>query len=200
MTSGCAFNSNAPALACPKAARPRHDQISNVWIRNAGNAPAQGTRASANTSGPDSTLARRPLVKLRSPPRGAAPNEENLFLLPDRTLASEPAKENDPTVDLMSRRHPLSSTRTFEKALMTCRLSRSRQLQKAKLLLLGDLASLLRSLLHCALRLLRLLCLLSFLGHVALRCVRWLNRCMQSGIECTLIPNTPTQRKKQRLA
>jgi len=23
---------------------------------------------------------------------------------------------------------------------------------------------------------------------------------MQSGIECTLIPNTPTQRKKQRLA
>jgi hypothetical protein len=127
-------------------------------------------------------------------------NEENLFLLPDRPLASEPAKENDPTVDLMSRRHPLSSTRTFEKALMTCRLSRSRQLQKAKLLLLGDLAGLLRSLLHCALRLLRLLCLLSFLGHVALRCVRWLNRCMQSGIECTLIPNTPTQRKKQRLA
>src|SRR3954468_19543824 len=83
---------------------------------------------------------------------------------------------------------------------MTCRLSRSRQLQKAKLLLLGDLAGLLRSLLHCALRLLRLLCLLSFLGHVALRCVRWLNRCMQSGIECTLIPNTPTPRKKQRLA
>ena len=32
-------------------------------------------------------------------------NEENLFLLPDR-------KENGPTVDLMSRRHPLSSTRT----------------------------------------------------------------------------------------
>ena len=73
----------------------------------------QGTRASANTSGPDSTLTARLLVKLQSRRTGAAPNEENLFLLPDRTLASEPAKENDPTVDLMSRRHPLSSTRTF---------------------------------------------------------------------------------------
>jgi hypothetical protein len=45
--------------------------------------------------------------------QGAAPNEENLFLLPDRTLTSEPVKADDPTVDLMSRRHPLSSTRTF---------------------------------------------------------------------------------------
>ena len=50
------------------------------------------TRASANTSGPDSTLTRRPLVKLRSPIREPAPNEENLFLLPDLILASEPAK------------------------------------------------------------------------------------------------------------
>lgn len=50
------------------------------------------TRASANTSGPDLTMARRPLVKLRSSLRRAAPNEENLFLLPDRALASEPAK------------------------------------------------------------------------------------------------------------
>jgi len=33
--------------------------------------------------------------------------------------------------------------------------------RKRSLLLLGDLAGLLRSLLHCALRLLRLLCLLS---------------------------------------
>src|SRR5207245_10082571 len=157
------------------SARPRRGQISNVGIWECRQYPGlKRTRASANTSGPDSTLARRPPVKLRSPLRRTAPNEENLFLLPDRPLASEPAQENDPTVDLMSRRHPLSSTRTFEKALMTCRLSRSRQLQKAKLLLLGDLASLLRSLLHCALRLLRLLCLLSFLGHVALRCVRWL--------------------------
>ena len=63
------------------------------------------TRASANTSGPDSTMARRPLVKLRGSLRRAAPNEENSFLLPDR-------KENGPTVDLMSRRHPLSSIRS----------------------------------------------------------------------------------------
>jgi len=65
----------------------------------------QGTRASANTSGPDSTLTARLLVKLQNRRTGPAPNEENLFLLPDR-------EESDPTVDLMSRRHPLSSTRT----------------------------------------------------------------------------------------
>lgn len=64
------------------------------------------TRASANTSGPDSTLARRPVVKLRSPQEGE----------PHRTKKTRffcrTAKENSPTVDLMSRRHPLSSTRT----------------------------------------------------------------------------------------
>lgn len=38
--------------------------------------------------------------------RRSAPNEENLFLLPDR-------ESDGPTVDLMSRRHPLSSTRTL---------------------------------------------------------------------------------------
>jgi hypothetical protein len=44
-----------------------------------------------------------------------APNEENSFLLPDRTLTSELAKADDPTVDLMSRRHPLSSIRTSKR-------------------------------------------------------------------------------------
>ncbi len=42
-----------------------------------------GTRASANTSGPDSTESNEPLVKLRTF-EGSAPNEESLFLLPDR--------------------------------------------------------------------------------------------------------------------
>src|SRR6476620_1020325 len=65
----------------------------------------------------------------------------------------------------MSRRHPLSSIRTLW-ALMTCRPQREPATSVAKLLLLlRDLAGLLRSLLHCALRLLRLL---RFLGHVAL--------------------------------
>ena len=49
---------------------------------------------------------------------------------------------------------------------MTCRHQAAGNfLKRDLLLLLGDLAGLLRSLLHCALR---LLCLLSFLGHVAL--------------------------------
>jgi hypothetical protein len=42
---------------------------------------ALGTRASANTSGPDFTWAEKSPVKLR---KGSAPNEENCFLLPDR--------------------------------------------------------------------------------------------------------------------
>jgi len=51
-------------------------------------------------------------------------------------------------------------------ALVTSPASSRRQLLKRDLLLLlGDPAGLLRSLLHCALRLLRLL---RFLGHVAL--------------------------------
>src|SRR5450830_397900 len=82
-------------------------------------------------------------------------------------------------------------------APVTSPASSCRQFRMASLLLLlGDLAGLLRSLLHCALRLLRLLngllCLLSFLGHVALLIkVRWLNRCVHSGIEMHFIPNTP---------
>jgi hypothetical protein len=57
------------------------------------------------------------------------------------------------------------------------------------LLLLGDPAGLLRSLLHCTLRF-----LLRFLRHVALL-MRWLNRCVHSGIEMHYLPNTPTLKK-----
>jgi len=82
--------------------------------------------------------------------------------------------------DLMSRRHPLSSMEPPELEFASREANRSegsrdvpassrRQFFRSEnsLLLLGDLAGLLGSLLHCALRLLRLL---SFLGHVALRC------------------------------
>jgi hypothetical protein len=97
MTPEGAFNSPAAALACPKAVRStQRDAVAVRSAMSEKGMPAiprpQGTRASANTSGPDFTLTRRPLVKLRSPLRRAAPNEENLFLLPDRALASEPAK------------------------------------------------------------------------------------------------------------
>jgi hypothetical protein len=46
-----------------------------------GNGAFRGTRASANTSGPDFSPGFGP-VKLRT--GRSAPNEENLFLLPDR--------------------------------------------------------------------------------------------------------------------
>jgi len=39
----------APALACPKAARPRHGQISNVGKGNAGNTPASRERGRRRT-------------------------------------------------------------------------------------------------------------------------------------------------------
>jgi hypothetical protein len=67
-----------------------------------------GTRASANTSGPDFTLGFEPdeIADQRS-----APNEENLFLLPDRISWSKLLERTIQPFDLMSRRHPLSSTR-----------------------------------------------------------------------------------------
>lgn len=82
-------------------------QISNVGKWECRQYPGlRRTRASANTSGPDFTMARRPLVKLRSP----------FFGEPHRTKKTRffcrTVKANDPTVDLMSRRHPLSSIRT----------------------------------------------------------------------------------------
>lgn len=67
-----------------QASAAARGQIGNVWKRECRQYPGlRRTRASANTSGPDSTLARRPLVKLRSSLRRTAPNEENSFLLPD---------------------------------------------------------------------------------------------------------------------
>jgi hypothetical protein len=107
----------------------------------------------------------------------------------------------------MSRRHPLRRPELYEtesafsgsKPSGALRgragIKAAGHFQASLLLLLRDLAGLLRSLLHCALRFLRLL---SFLSHSALRCSRWLIRCVHSGIEMHCIPNTPTQRKKQR--
>jgi hypothetical protein len=68
----------------------------------------QGTRASANTSGPDFTWAKTAgeIADQRS-----APNEENSFLLPDRFSKNELFESTIQPFDLMSRRHPLSSTR-----------------------------------------------------------------------------------------
>jgi len=91
---------------------------------------AQGTRASANTSGPDFTLAK---IAGEIATSRSAPNEENLFLLPDRLSLERNSFENAiQPFDLMSRRHPLSSTEPSDlksavkkqivlKAPVTCR-------------------------------------------------------------------------------
>jgi hypothetical protein len=50
-------------------------------------------------------------VKLRI--LGSAPNEENLFLLPDRFSKERTPRKTIQPFDLMSRRHPLSSTRAL---------------------------------------------------------------------------------------
>jgi hypothetical protein len=69
-----------------------------------------GTRASANTSGPDSTWQRAP-VKLRT--SISAPNEENLFSSAGPISDKRVFEKSIQPFDLMSRRHPLSSTRAF---------------------------------------------------------------------------------------
>jgi len=67
-----------------RAAWDQDDCFEGFWemARRAPMAPAQGTRASANTSGPDFTEAKS--AGEIADPWGSAPNEENLFLLPDR--------------------------------------------------------------------------------------------------------------------
>ena len=78
---GRSSRKRAPALA----RRGRSDQqYVGSWVieRQAANAAARRTRASANTSGPDFTVAWKPgeIAELER----SAPNEENQFLLPDR--------------------------------------------------------------------------------------------------------------------
>ena len=66
-----------------------------------------GTRASANTSGPDLTSAKVAWGETADMKR-SAPCEEKPFLLPDPPSRNASAsRRSDPAVDLMSRRHPL---------------------------------------------------------------------------------------------
>ena len=136
-----------------------------------------GTRASANTSGPDFTQAtRRP--ERNCGPGTADPHrtKKTCFFCGTGFEVLAPQKLIQP-FDLMSRRHPLSSVGALrigicslrseptQRAPMTRRPQMAGDVVRRDLLLLGDLAGLLRSLLHCALRL-----LLRFLSHSALRC------------------------------
>ena len=109
----------------------------------------------------------------------------------------------DPAVDLMSRRHPLSSTRAYSDNLanfvlglvMTCRHQAAGNSCRSEVTSSSSRpcwsssqSSSLRSSPSS---------LLSFLGHVALlMLVRWLNRCVHSGIEMHYIPNTPRSIQK----
>jgi hypothetical protein len=66
----------------------------------------------------------------------SAPNEENLFLLPDRFWKSELFRKSIQPFDLMSRRHPLSSTRAFRcssGARVTCRHQSAGNFQRSEL-------------------------------------------------------------------
>ena len=79
--------SDAWAIGAPRRKRRSGGQRS-------GKESFPGTRASANTSGPDFNRTLGP-VKLRS--KDSAPNEENLFLLPDR-LEERALPKVDPAV------------------------------------------------------------------------------------------------------
>jgi len=132
-----------------------------------------GTRASANTSGPD-PIGQEVAGGIADFKR-SAPNEENSFLLPDRLRSARGASlkvrssrltwclADTLFASLGALRIELGSTRSAPNDVAG---NKAAGIQiKASLLLLRDLAGLLRSLLHCALR---LLSLLSFLSHVAL--------------------------------
>ncbi|MHB8271268.1 hypothetical protein [Bradyrhizobium sp.] len=93
-----------------EALQERDKRFEILGIRSAGdNAPACGTRASANTSGPNLNWRRVP-VKLRT--FGSAPMKKTSFFCrtgfrEERALSKSAVRP----FDLMSRRHPLSSTR-----------------------------------------------------------------------------------------
>ncbi len=91
---------------------------------------------------------------------GSAPNEESLFLLPDRfSRRANPCQNTIQPFDLMSRRHPLSSTRAVRFKICFKEANRrdgSRDVPASSRRQFSEA------------RFLRLLCLLSFLGHVAL--------------------------------
>jgi len=146
--------------------------VMGCWMsetQNAGCGLGDGARASANTSGPDFTRGQRPKVKLRT--QGIRTERRNLFLLPDRFLIEIRSRrwpDVSPTPSFVdqSRHIEICGSKLSLRALMTCRRQAAGCCVKRDLLLLlGDLAGLLRSLLHCALR---LLCLLGFLSHSAL--------------------------------
>ena len=89
------------------AVRLRRGQINNVGKGNAGNTPASGNEG----------VGEHVRTRFQIGPKAVCGIAEPLFKAPHRTKKTcffcRTVKENDPTVDLMSRRHPLSSTRTF---------------------------------------------------------------------------------------
>ncbi len=96
------------ALAYLKAARPRRSQISDVGGKGM---PAIPRRQENEGVG------EHVRTRFHASPKAACEIAELLFGGPHRTKKTRffcrTAKENGPTVDLMSRRHPLSSTRTL---------------------------------------------------------------------------------------
>ena len=88
-------------LPGPEAA-DRQKQVLAIWGKGIckasvpGSKAGSGTRASANTSGPDFIPGFGP-VKLRTQ-WGSAPTEENLFPLPDRFSNERTLRKNDPAV------------------------------------------------------------------------------------------------------
>jgi hypothetical protein len=93
-----------------EAVRGRDERFGNFVNQKAGRQRAgKGTRASANTSGPNLNWLGPP-VKLRI--FEIRTDEENFFLLPNRFSPERTlSKTKTRPFDLMSRRHPLSSTR-----------------------------------------------------------------------------------------
>ncbi|RXG91216.1 hypothetical protein EAS62_26315 [Bradyrhizobium zhanjiangense] len=94
---------------CEQGARPRRGQISNV-----GKGMPAIPRLQEN-EGVGEHVRTRFHVGPKAACEIAEPLEENRTERRKLVSSAGPRKRNDPTVDLMSRRHPLSSTRTFRR-------------------------------------------------------------------------------------
>jgi hypothetical protein len=119
LSSGSPRDQGAPtykkAPACGAVAGQDNAVRDLGWVRRALSATGMERGRRRTRQDQISTGVRAP-VKLRT--SRSAPNEENLFLLPDRFSKERTLRTMIQPFDLMSRRHPLSSTRAIFQNLL----------------------------------------------------------------------------------
>jgi hypothetical protein len=93
--------------------RLRRGQINNVRKGNAGNTPASRNEGVGEHVRTRFHFDREATREIAEPENRSRTERRKLVSSAGPGFSERTREENDPTVDLMSRRHPLSSTRTF---------------------------------------------------------------------------------------